>query len=77
MVTVVSIQLITTFVMPFLYNGAYQLDILLYYYISILLLSICDVIVSQKTVQWRMKVAFLWEGQQICCVKTVRFFIRK
>ena len=28
------------------------------------MLSICEVIVSQKNVQWRMKVAFLWVGQQ-------------
>ena len=52
---VVSIELIWPFFMPFSYNGVYQVD---------LMLSICDNIVSKKTVQWRMKVAFIWAGQQ-------------
>ena len=54
--SVVSIDLFCPFFMPFLYNGAYW---------NYLVLSIFDVIVSRKTVQWRIKVTFLWVGQQI------------
>ena len=31
-----------------------------------LMLSFCDVIVSHKTVQWRIKVAFLWRDNKFC-----------
>ena len=55
-ITVVSIDLIWASFISFSDNRVYWDN---------LVLSIYDVIVSQKTVQWKIKVAYLWVGQRI------------